>query len=71
MENLRVKKFDNCDFCGTPYAKFYCEICGANYCKKCASVPDEGGWTCPDEGCCGYGDKAKPGEALIDAYRGY
>lgn len=47
---------DFCDLCSKP-AVYECEICEANYCRACASKPDEGGWNCYDEDCPGFGEK--------------
>ena len=43
-----------CDFCSST-AVLHCDICGADYCELCASEPDEGGFSCPDDVCPGYG----------------
>ena len=48
-----------CDFCSAT-AERHCDLCGADYCTLCASVPDEGRFDCPDDGCPGYGT-LKPG----------
>ena len=56
---MQEKKRKICDFCSST-AERHCDICGADYCTLCASVPDEGGWDCPDDGCPGYGT-LKPG----------
>lgn len=45
-----------CDFCGENLASFHCECCGTNYCKECASIPDEAGFNCPEYNCNYFGE---------------
>jgi hypothetical protein len=49
-----MKKRLVCEFCSST-AALHCDICGADYCELCASEPDEGGFSCPDDVCPGYG----------------
>jgi hypothetical protein len=60
-----MKKRHVCEFCSST-AALHCDICGADYCELCASEPDEGGFSCPDDGCPGYG---LTGRNLVDFYR--
>lgn len=57
-----------CDFCSST-AALRCDVCGADYCALCASYPDEGGFTCPDDGCPGYGLTRRPGKGPADFYK--
>ena len=54
-----------CDFCSST-AALHCDICGADYCELCASEPDEGGFSCPDDVCPGGGLMKR---GLVDFYR--
>jgi hypothetical protein len=54
MEAMRMHEDLKCDICGS-IASRYCEICSAQYCKKCSSIPDEGGFDCIDKQCQGFG----------------
>jgi hypothetical protein len=56
-----------CEFCSST-AELRCDICGADYCELCASEPDEGGFSCPDDGCPGYGINRHGSLGLADFY---